>query len=116
MSSHAYTVMRMVFAAAMAFAAATGQPLLAWHDTGGTTEQFYTVTIAEGRVGSIDRGQVETALRRELAAANVKVSQGELAGAVDDAMKQLADWTGKTALHGCSPSGGLCYVIRCAGC
>ena len=67
-------------------------------------------------VDSKNRNQVETALRSELAAANVNVSQDEFVGAVDNAMKLLAGWTSRTALRGCSPSGQLCYVITCPDC
>ena len=102
MSPHAYTAMRMAFAAAIVFAAASSQPLYA-----GESEHFFTTEIFEGRVAYATRQQVEALFKK--AAANVDVSEDDLAGVVDVAVRQLANWKGEARLRGCS--GQICYEV-----
>lgn len=96
--------LRAVLAAAMFAAAATASPHAS---ADGTTEHFFTVEVTDARFAHATRRQVAAEFRKALAAANLEVSTDDLAAAVDEAMKQLADWNGAFPLRGCAR--GLCW-------
>ena len=110
---------RTVLAAAMLVTAVIASPhaatadhckLINCHSTGnGTTEQFFTVEFASGRLASLTRQQVAAAFGSKLAAANVEVPKGEFDAAVDNAVRQLANWNGRGSLSFCVPR--VCWEV-----
>ena len=113
----ALVAMRAHFAAAMLLAAAIASPDSATADPStlhpapsrdATEELFFTFQYIEYPAHAT-RQQVAAAFRKALAAARIEVSTDDLAAAVDEAIRQLADWNGEAPLRGCARR--LCWEI-----
>jgi len=106
----ASAALRTILAAAMFAAAAIASPDSATADPStlhpapsrDTTEElFFTFEYIEYPAHATRR-QVAAAFRKALAADNVEASTDDFAAAVDEAMRQLADWNGEFPLRGCA--------------
>ena len=75
----------------------------------GTTEQYFTVEFSSRRVASLTRQQVAAAFGSKLASGNVEVPKGDFDAAVDNAVKQLANWNGKGSQSFCVPR--VCWEV-----